>query len=297
MKYHYVYRITNKENNKHYYGVRSSKIEPKLDLGIKYFSSSTDKEFINEQKTNKDKFKYKIIKTFDTRKEAELIEVKLHTKFEVQNNDNFYNKAKSTLMGFSVEGRKQTREHIEKRIKGYAGKTFEEIYGVDRAIEIKEILSRPKSEEHKKKLSLAKTGVKLTPEHAQAVTNAIKLRYLDENYKEKFTKTMTEVNKSEEKRKLASKSLKELWSSNEDFKNKMKNRKSHFDTIIVIKPNGEMFEYNGLNKLAKEFNFNTTMIRDSIKNDKICEITKYNKNPIEKTINTVGYKFLKKDKT
>ena len=182
MKYHYVYRITNKENNKHYYGVRSSKIEPKLDLGIKYFSSSTDKEFMNEQKLNKDKFKYKIIKTFDTRKEAELIEVKLHTKFEVQNNNNFYNKAKSTLMGFSVEGRKQTREHIEKRIKGYAGKTFEEIYGVDRAKEIKEILSRPKSEEHKKKLSLAKTGVKLTPEHVQAVTKAIKLRYLDENY-------------------------------------------------------------------------------------------------------------------
>ena len=37
MKKHYVYRITNKIENKHYYGVRSCKIDPKLDLGIKYF--------------------------------------------------------------------------------------------------------------------------------------------------------------------------------------------------------------------------------------------------------------------
>ena len=62
--FHYVYRITNKKENKHYYGVRSSKVEPKLDLGVKYFSSSTDKEFINEQKINNYLFKYKIIKQF-----------------------------------------------------------------------------------------------------------------------------------------------------------------------------------------------------------------------------------------
>ena len=37
--YHYVYRITNLINNKHYYGKRSSKIEAKLDLGLKYYSS------------------------------------------------------------------------------------------------------------------------------------------------------------------------------------------------------------------------------------------------------------------
>ena len=38
--YHYVYRITNKILNKHYYGKRSSKLSPELDLGKKYFSSS-----------------------------------------------------------------------------------------------------------------------------------------------------------------------------------------------------------------------------------------------------------------
>lgn len=34
MKYHYVYRITNKVCRKHYYGVRSSNNHPKQDIGI-----------------------------------------------------------------------------------------------------------------------------------------------------------------------------------------------------------------------------------------------------------------------
>src|SRR5574344_1780003 len=104
MKHHYVYRITNKELNKHYYGVRSSKVEPKLDLGIKYFSSSRDKEFMNEQKVNKDRFKYKVIKIFETRKEAVNLEIKLHNKFDVGKNNLFYNKAKQSAIGFDTTG-------------------------------------------------------------------------------------------------------------------------------------------------------------------------------------------------
>ena len=49
IKYHYVYRITNTTLNKHYYGSRTSQIEPAKDLGHKYFSSSFDKEFIKDQ--------------------------------------------------------------------------------------------------------------------------------------------------------------------------------------------------------------------------------------------------------
>ena len=63
---------------KHYYGVRSSRVSPKNDLGIIYYSSSTDDAFIAAQKDNHYIFKYKIIKQFDTRKEAELFEIKLH---------------------------------------------------------------------------------------------------------------------------------------------------------------------------------------------------------------------------
>lgn len=101
MKYHYVYRITNKELNKHYYGVRSSKVEPKLDLGIKYFSSSHDKDFINEQKINNSIFKYKVIKIFETREEAMKLEIFLHKKFNVGLNKSFYNLCSQSSTSFS----------------------------------------------------------------------------------------------------------------------------------------------------------------------------------------------------
>lgn len=100
----YVYRITNLEHNKHYYGVRSSKIEPSNDLGIKYFSSSTDKEFKKDQLINPNKYKYKIVKIFQTRNDAVLFEMKLHNKFNVGINSSFYNKAKQTSCGYDRTG-------------------------------------------------------------------------------------------------------------------------------------------------------------------------------------------------
>ena len=62
MKYHYTYRITNKILKKHYYGVRTSKDKPELDLGIKYFSSSSDSDFIKDQNCNIQNYRYKILK-------------------------------------------------------------------------------------------------------------------------------------------------------------------------------------------------------------------------------------------
>lgn len=104
MKFHYVYRITNKELNKHYYGVRTSKVEPKLDLGIIYFSSSKDKKFISEQKEKPSIFKYKVIKIFETREEAIILEIKLHSKFDVGMNISFYNRSKQTSTKFDTSG-------------------------------------------------------------------------------------------------------------------------------------------------------------------------------------------------
>ena len=101
-KYHYVYRITNTQEKKHYYGARSSKIEPKLDLGIKYFSSSKDKDFIQEQKENKDIFKYKVIKIFQARKEADKHEIFLHNKFNVKSHKQFYNSINAGTINFTV---------------------------------------------------------------------------------------------------------------------------------------------------------------------------------------------------
>lgn len=103
-KYHYAYRITNTKLNKHYYGVRSSKIEPSKDLGIKYFSRSFDTQFREDQKNNPQNYKYIIVSEFDSREEALELEIKLHARFDVGINESFYNRTKQTSIGFDNTG-------------------------------------------------------------------------------------------------------------------------------------------------------------------------------------------------
>jgi len=107
-RYHYVYRITNVITKMYYYGTRSTsklkETKPKEDIGIKYFSTSLDKEFIKNQKENPQNYKYKVVKTFNTRKEALELEIYLHKKFDVGVNKNFYNKSKQTATGFDNSG-------------------------------------------------------------------------------------------------------------------------------------------------------------------------------------------------
>jgi len=105
-KLYYVYRITHINENKHYYGYRGilENIQPKDDLGVKYFSSSTDKSFKREQKINPENFKYKIIRENLSNRGALDLEIKLHKKFNVDKNINFYNLAKQTNTGFSFIG-------------------------------------------------------------------------------------------------------------------------------------------------------------------------------------------------
>ena len=91
-KYHYTYRITNIKEGMHYYGVRSCDCLPKEEIGITYFSSSKDKEFIKDQKENPQNYKYKVIKIFSTRSEANYHEEFLHAKFNVKNHKLFYNR-------------------------------------------------------------------------------------------------------------------------------------------------------------------------------------------------------------
>jgi len=113
MLYHYTYRISNILLNKHYYGTRTSKnFLPTKDLGVKYFSSSSDEKFIQDQKENPQNYKYKIIRISDTRKQAMELEIKLHNKFDVGVNEHFYNRAKATSTSFDITGIKRP-EHSE----------------------------------------------------------------------------------------------------------------------------------------------------------------------------------------
>ncbi len=108
-KFYYVYRITNTKTKMHYYGSRVCSIQPKQDIGIIYFSSSYNKEFMKDQKINKQDYKYKIVKYCKDNIEKQLFEIYLHNKFDVAYNINFYNKSKQTLVGFDCTGHHYNR--------------------------------------------------------------------------------------------------------------------------------------------------------------------------------------------
>jgi hypothetical protein len=156
--FHYVYRITNTVLNKHYYGVRTSKIDPKLDLGFKYFSSSSDKEFIQIQKENPQDYKYKIIKIFNSRVEAAELEIFLHKKFNVVVNESFYNKANSTSSGWDTTGTILSNEHREKLSMAKIGTSRTNETKLKISNSTKGIPKPPFSHEHREKLSMAKKG-------------------------------------------------------------------------------------------------------------------------------------------
>lgn len=108
--YHYVYRITNIVENMYYYGVHSCNCEPKYDIGVKYFSSSSVAEFISDQKSNRANYKYKIIKLFSTREEANQYELKLLYKFKANTNKKFYNRAIYCNNSLHSDGRIQPNQ-------------------------------------------------------------------------------------------------------------------------------------------------------------------------------------------
>jgi len=107
---HYVYRITNIEEQKHYYGCRSTNLKPTNDLGKRYFSSSSDMSFRRLQKTSPEKFKYKILSVHDNREDALLKEIRLHKRFDVKNNPKFYNQSNQLSLGFSCNNKGRTKQ-------------------------------------------------------------------------------------------------------------------------------------------------------------------------------------------
>jgi len=86
---HYVYKITNHQNGMFYIGMRSCSKLPQDDLGIDYFSSSSNKMFISEQKENPQNFKYDILKTFKNPTDAK--EFEKDQIIAAKKHDNCYN--------------------------------------------------------------------------------------------------------------------------------------------------------------------------------------------------------------
>lgn len=111
--YFYVYRITNIYLKKYYYGSRSTNSIPHDEIGTSYYSSSTDLLFIEDQKTNPQNYRYKIIFVFNCFEKAINLEIKLHKKFDVGNNPSFYNKSLQTSSKWSTTGISHTRNKGE----------------------------------------------------------------------------------------------------------------------------------------------------------------------------------------
>lgn len=86
--------------HKSYFGARSCNCPPEED--VKYMSSSKLIKKLYKEKPHE--FKKKILKTFDTRKEAVEWEIYLHSTYDVGRNPSFYNKSKQTSIGFDNSG-------------------------------------------------------------------------------------------------------------------------------------------------------------------------------------------------
>jgi len=187
MLYHYVYRITSLIENKHYYGMRSSSIKPELDLGIKYFTSSTDLEFKNDFKQNPYNYKLKIISTFENRNDAILLEIKLHKKFNVKINPSFYNKYNQTSTGFDRAG--VPCSESTKKLLSNIGKC------------------KTLTKEHKNNISKARKGYIMPDSSRNKLSNSKKGSTHSESTKKKMSESSKGQIMSIESRNKLSKSL------------------------------------------------------------------------------------------
>lgn len=129
-KYHYVYRITNTVTKMHYYGDRSCNSHPSEDIGKKYFSTSSLKFFIKDQKLNPQDYKYKIVRIFETcREDANSLEEKLHKLFDVKNHPKFINRAnQQSTFRLNNETKSEKQYRLNKSLQTkYDNKTYDRI--------------------------------------------------------------------------------------------------------------------------------------------------------------------------
>jgi len=110
MSYYYVYKITDKKRKKYYIGSRKSEIKPEQDLGHIYFSSSSNKKFIEEQRKTPNQFIYEIIEIFSNMKQSLKYETELIQKNNALNDQNYYNGR--TRLNFSAVNSRATKNTV-----------------------------------------------------------------------------------------------------------------------------------------------------------------------------------------
>ena len=119
--YHYTYIIQHIWTNNFYIGRRSTNLLPAEDIGKCYFSSSSNKEFIAEQKLYPARFDYTVVNVFFDITDALEDEIRLHNLYNVGSNSLSYNKVAATHTKFNATGYKfteQQRKNCSQRAKG-----------------------------------------------------------------------------------------------------------------------------------------------------------------------------------
>jgi hypothetical protein len=205
----YVYRINNKETGKSYIGIRSSET---FDIGIKYFTSSKDKEFRTDFKTNPEKYEVVELANFKERWEAIEMEVDLHNWLDVAANPDFYNKAKQTSIGFDRSGVKLEGEDLKKQ----------------------RIICKKRYQ---------------NPEERKKASERNKKRYQNPEERIKQSKIMIDYYKDPKKRKEISNKVKKKFKENPDIIKKIKETAG--TKIVLTSPNEEQFFYVSIRDAAK----------------------------------------------
>lgn len=217
---HYVYKISNIIEDKHYIGVRSSR-NPIKDLGIKYFSSSTDGDFMKEQQEFPERFEYKILEVFSTRNLAVAKEIELHDLYDVAVNESFYNRAKQTSSGFCRLGTtfNHTEETKEKLSLAKLGEKHP-LWGKSPSDETRKKQSESRagekhfmwgkkhSQETRNKISETLTGRTLSEETKRKIGAASKGKIVLSETRAKMSAWQKGKPKSEEQRRKMSETVK-----------------------------------------------------------------------------------------
>lgn len=102
-----MYWILNIQTYKSYIGKRqTTKTNPYKDIGVTYFSSSSDKEFIKDQKQHPENYRYFVLSIFDNGNDSSKEEKRLHKIFNVDVDPAFYNITKANEYWLRLKGNK-----------------------------------------------------------------------------------------------------------------------------------------------------------------------------------------------
>ena len=101
----YVYKITNIITDRVYIGYRGH-VAPEKDLGIEYFSSSGDYNFIDDQLMNTNNYNYEILFVFNNQKQAVFRESQILEDVDAQNNKDYYNNSNGCNWYYDSTGSK-----------------------------------------------------------------------------------------------------------------------------------------------------------------------------------------------